>query len=63
MAEAVEGVEKDLTLLVVALNRLGKPQPGGTKACIFIEVFRDKSLEQQLESLVGSLKPVASCWS
>lgn len=56
MAEAAAGVEQDLVHLVAGINRLGKLQPDGSKAVTFSAVFRDEILEQQLESLVGSLK-------
>ncbi|KAG8457003.1 hypothetical protein KFE25_006615 [Diacronema lutheri] len=56
MAEAAEGVEKDLLILVQALNRIGALQPDGSRQCPYIAIFKDEVLEQQLESLMGSLK-------
>ena len=50
--EAAEGVEKDLAVLVGAMRRLAD-EKGAVK---FGDLFRDEGLEQQLESLVGSLK-------
>jgi hypothetical protein len=46
IAEAAEGVEKDLLVLIEGLNRLGSLQPDGSKACTFAEVFADEALEQ-----------------
>lgn len=56
MAEAAEGVEKDVLVLIGALNRLGQLQEDGTKQCAFLSVFSDELVEQQLESLMGTLK-------
>ena len=50
--EAAEGVEKDLAILVNAIQRLADEK----KSVKFGQLFRDEQLEQQLESLVGSLK-------
>lgn len=50
--EAAEGVEKDLAILVNAMRRLADEK----KSVKFGQLFRDEELEQQLESLVGSLK-------
>jgi len=54
--EASAGVEHDIKLLVDAINRLGKPNADNQKAVTFGVLFKDEELEQQLESLVGSLK-------
>lgn len=56
MAEAADGVEKDLRVLVEALNRLGEPKDDGSKECAFLSLFADELVEQQLESLMGSLR-------
>ena len=46
----------DVDLLVACLKKIGKDQPDGSKLTTFIDVFKDEVLEQQLESLVGTLK-------
>lgn len=55
-AEAAEGVEKDLELLVAAFPRLGTKKADGSIHTTFGKVMDDEKLEQQLESLVGTLK-------
>jgi len=55
-AEAAEGVEKDLALLIAAFPRLGTANPDGSISTTFGKVIDDDELEQQLESLVGTLK-------
>jgi len=55
-AEAAEGVEKDLSLLIAAFPRLGTKKPDGSIETTFAKVVDDEALEQQLESLVGTLK-------
>jgi hypothetical protein len=53
---AAYDVDHDVHLLVEGLKRIGKEQPDGTFKTTFIQVFKDEVLEQQLESLVGTLK-------
>jgi hypothetical protein len=48
--------DHDVKLLVECLKKIGVSQSDGSKTTTFIEVFRDEVLEQQLESLVGTLK-------
>lgn len=55
-AEAAEGVEKDLALLIAAFPRLGTPNADGSIETTFGKIVDDDQLEQQLESLVGTLK-------
>mmetsp|Transcript_25394 Transcript_25394/g.81508 ORF Transcript_25394/g.81508 Transcript_25394/m.81508 type:complete len:270 (-) Transcript_25394:257-1066(-) len=55
-AEAQEGVEKDLALLLAAFPRLGTAEADGSISTTFGKVMDDEQLEQQLESLVGTLK-------
>jgi len=55
-AEAAEGVEKDLALLIDAFPRLGVKSADGSISTTFAKVMDDEALEQQLESLVGTLK-------
>ena len=55
-AEAEEGVEHDLKLLVAGLKRLGVTEADGAVVAPFGKVVDDEELEQQLESLVGTLK-------
>ena len=55
-AEAAQGVEHDIKLLKEGINRIGKKGEDGSMAITFGELFKDEILEQQLESLVGSLK-------
>jgi hypothetical protein len=56
-AEAAAGVERDIAHLIEGINRLGSLQPeDSSKAVTFSALFKDEELEQQLESLVGSLK-------
>lgn len=55
-AEAEEGVEKDLKLLCAGITRLGAADADGTVATTFGKIVDDEELEQQLESLVGTLK-------
>lgn len=55
-AEAAQGVEHDIKLLKEGINRIGKKGEDGSMATTFGELFKDEILEQQLESLVGSLK-------
>ena len=43
-------------LLKAGINKIGKKGEDGTVAVTFGELFKDEELEQQLESLVGSLK-------
>mmetsp|Transcript_3543 Transcript_3543/g.9177 ORF Transcript_3543/g.9177 Transcript_3543/m.9177 type:complete len:96 (+) Transcript_3543:93-380(+) len=54
--EAASGVESDIVTLVDGIKRLGRAEPDGSMCITFGEVFKDEQLEQQLESLVGSLK-------
>jgi len=49
-------VDHDVNLLIAGLKRIGEPQPDGSLKTTFIKVFKDEVLEQQLESLVGTLK-------
>lgn len=53
--EASQGVEHDIKLLVEGIKRLGAEKDGEIFTT-FGEIFKDEALEQQLESLVGSLK-------
>jgi len=61
-AEAVEGVEKDLKLLVAGIKRLvvtegkGTQEADGGLQTTFGVLVNDEELEQTLESLVGTLK-------
>jgi len=49
-------VEHEIGLLVAALKRIGDQQSDGTYTTTFIKIFKDEVLEQQLESLVGTMK-------
>eukprot|EP00039_Didymoeca_costata_P018248 m.332750 g.332750 ORF g.332750 m.332750 type:complete len:84 (+) comp16999_c0_seq1:50-301(+) len=49
-------VDHEIELLVTCLKRICKDQEDGTKAVTFGEIFKDEILEQQLESLVGTMK-------
>lgn len=53
--EASQGVEHDIKLLVEGIKRLGVEKDGQVSTT-FGQIFKDEVLEQQLESLVGSLK-------
>jgi len=55
-AEAEEGVEQDLKLLVAGIRRLGVADADGSVVAPFGKIVDDEELEQQLESLVGTLK-------
>lgn len=55
-ASAAHGVESDIATLLEGLRRLGRAEADGSVSVTFGEVFKDEELEQQLESLVGSLK-------
>lgn len=55
-AEAEEGVEHDLKLLVAGIVRLGVADADGSVVAPFGKIVDDEELEQQLESLVGTLK-------
>ena len=55
-AEAEEGVEKDLKLLIDGIKRLGVAEADGSIVATFGKIVDDEQLEQQLESLVGTLK-------
>ena len=54
--EETEGVEKDLALLIAAFPRLGTTNVDGSISTTFGRIIDDEELEQQLESLVGTLK-------
>ena len=54
--EVTEGVEKDLALLIAAFPRLGTTNVDGSISTTFGKIIDDEELEQQLESLVGTLK-------
>ncbi|PRP87980.1 hypothetical protein PROFUN_02717 [Planoprotostelium fungivorum] len=49
-------VTHEISLLVTAMKRMADPQPDGTYKTTFIKIFKDEVLEQQLESLVGTMK-------
>jgi len=49
-------VDHEIELLATALKRIGEKQTDGSYTTTFIKVFKDEVLEQQLESLVGTLK-------
>jgi hypothetical protein len=49
-------VDHEIELLVTALKRIAELQPDGTYKTTFIKIFKDEILEQQLESLVGTMK-------
>ena len=53
--EAAQGVEHDILLLVAGIQRLGA-EKDGEYSTTFGTLFKDEILEQQLESLVGSLR-------
>lgn len=55
-AEAEEGVTNDLKLLVAGIRRLGVAEADGSMVATFGKIVDDEELEQQLESLVGTLK-------
>ena len=55
-AEAEQGVEHDLELLIAGIKRLGSVESDGSCVATFGKVVDDEELEQQLESLVGTLK-------
>mmetsp|Transcript_27780 Transcript_27780/g.42072 ORF Transcript_27780/g.42072 Transcript_27780/m.42072 type:complete len:92 (+) Transcript_27780:133-408(+) len=55
-SEAAQTVEHDIGILIEGLNRLGTKESDGTRTVNFGVVFKDETLEQQLETLVGSLK-------
>eukprot|EP01099_Mayorella_cantabrigiensis_P006288 TRINITY_DN51_c0_g1_i1.p1 TRINITY_DN51_c0_g1~~TRINITY_DN51_c0_g1_i1.p1 ORF type:complete len:106 (+),score=27.91 TRINITY_DN51_c0_g1_i1:32-349(+) len=48
--------DHDVKLLVAAIKRIAEPLPDGTYKTTFIKIFKDEILEQQLESLVGTMK-------
>ena len=54
--EVTEVVERDLALLIAAFPRLGTTNADGSISTTFGRVVDDEELEQQLESLVGTLK-------
>ena len=54
--EAAELVDHDLNLLIEGLKRLGSKEPDGSVVALFVKLVDDEILEQQLESLVGTLK-------
>lgn len=49
-------VDHEISLLVACLKRIADPQPDGSATTTFIKIFKDEVLEQQLESLVGTMK-------
>lgn len=49
-------VDHEVDLLVQCIKRIGKPQADGSVTTTFGEIFKDEALEQQLESLVGTMK-------
>ena len=55
-AEAADMVDHDLNLLVAGLKRLGTTEADGSVVAPFGKIVDDEILEQQLESLVGTLK-------
>ena len=55
-AEAEEGVTHDLELLTAGIKRLGVAEADGSVVATFGSIVDDEELEQQLESLVGTLK-------
>ena len=54
--EVEELVNHDLDLLIEGLKRLGTKEVDGSIVAPFAKLVDDESLEQQLESLVGTLK-------
>lgn len=46
----------DVSLLVSGIQRFGTKQSDGTFKTTFGSIFKDEVLEQQLESLVGTMK-------
>ena len=54
-AEAADMVDHDLNLLVAGLKRLGTTEADGSVVAPFGKIVDDEILEQQLESLVGTL--------
>jgi hypothetical protein len=46
----------DVSLLVAGMQRFADKQADGTYKTTFGKIFRDETLEQQLESLVGTMK-------
>eukprot|EP00053_Salpingoeca_punica_P001054 m.31720 g.31720 ORF g.31720 m.31720 type:complete len:82 (+) comp10775_c0_seq1:72-317(+) len=49
-------VDHEIELLVQGLKRIGTAQPDGSYVTKFGVLFKDEQLEQQLETLVGTLK-------
>eukprot|EP00055_Hartaetosiga_balthica_P014668 m.81917 g.81917 ORF g.81917 m.81917 type:complete len:85 (-) comp8660_c0_seq1:198-452(-) len=49
-------VDHEISLLVACLKRICKPGDDGKLQVTFGEIFSDEILEQQLESLVGTMK-------
>lgn len=49
-------IDHEVSLLVDCLKRIGEAQPDGSYKTTFGKIFKDEVLEQQLESLVGTMK-------
>lgn len=49
-------VDHEVKLLIECIKRIGKAQADGSVQTTFGEIFKDEVLEQQLESLVGTMK-------
>jgi hypothetical protein len=48
--------DHDVKLLVAGMKRFAEPQSDGSYKTTFGVIFKDEVLEQQLESLVGTMK-------
>ncbi|EDQ92351.1 uncharacterized protein MONBRDRAFT_13505 [Monosiga brevicollis MX1] len=49
-------IDHEISLLVACLKRIAEPGPDGKLQTTFGKIFTDEILEQQLESLVGTMK-------
>jgi hypothetical protein len=49
-------VDHEVEILVEAIKRIAEPQSDGSYKTTFGTIFKDEKLEQQLESLVGTMK-------
>merc|ERR1711934_116493 len=55
-ADFTMNIDHEISQLVDCIKRIGEPGDDGKTQVTFGKVFKDEILEQQLESLVGTLK-------
>ncbi|EGD74580.1 hypothetical protein PTSG_05945 [Salpingoeca rosetta] len=55
-SNSIMDIDHEVGLLVKCMKRIGKEGDDGKIQVTFGEIFRDEVLEQQLESLVGTMK-------